>query len=184
MLIGFGYAARVGKDTACDYLCETHRFHRWSFACILKIAAGQIFGLSENQLYGSEKEVVDPRWGMSPREILQKLGTDCLRNTFGKDVWVKALETDLESYGYTRACISDVRFQEEFDWVKSKGGICVKIERDTGVKISGADHESENALTHETRWDYVISNNGSFEDFYKKLDRLVAGEKQLCMIGG
>ena len=56
--------------------------------------------------------------------------------------------------------------------------MCVKINRSftDGREGSGTkSHHSEKALDliHDQRWDYIIDNNGSLEEFYKKLDILI-----------
>ena len=48
----------------------------FNFADPLKNAIGEIFGFSYEQLHGKEKEIVDPFWGVTPRELFQKIGTE------------------------------------------------------------------------------------------------------------
>lgn len=65
------------------------------------------------------------------RRLLQLAGTEQGRNKFGYDIWIRTLETwikILNSRGVERFIISDVRFQNEADWVKSFGGSLIKIE--------------------------------------------------------
>ena len=65
------------------------------------------------------------------RRLLQIVGTEQGRNKFGYDIWIKTLETWiklLNSRGVERFIISDVRFQNEADWLKSLNGILIKID--------------------------------------------------------
>jgi hypothetical protein len=65
------------------------------------------------------------------RRLLQLAGTEEGRDKFGYDIWIKTLETwikILNSRGVERFIISDVRFQNEADWVKLLDGTLIKIE--------------------------------------------------------
>lgn len=60
------------------------------------------------------------------RELLQTIG-DGFRNLICKDIWANSLFTD-----YTedqKWIITDLRYENEFDAIKQKGGINIRIER-------------------------------------------------------
>lgn len=62
-VVGLGYIARAGKDTIADYMVQEHGFRKTSFATALKEGIGRgVFGFSDNQLYGDEKEEIDEFW--------------------------------------------------------------------------------------------------------------------------
>ena len=66
-----------GKDTFSDYIIEKHGFIKYSFADPLKKGLQHFFNLSDEQLYDPKlKEIIDPRWGVSPRQLFQVIGTD------------------------------------------------------------------------------------------------------------
>ena len=65
-----------GKDTLADYLVKDKNFIKYSFANPIKEIAKHLFNLSDEQLNGSHKETIDNRWNLSPRIILQRLGTE------------------------------------------------------------------------------------------------------------
>ena len=79
MILGLGFRARVGKGEVAKRLVEKHGFVEGAFADKLKKACAEIFGLDHSQLYGDNKDKVDPFWRDTPRNILQKVGTECLR---------------------------------------------------------------------------------------------------------
>ena len=60
--------------------------------------------------------------------------------------------------------VTDVRFQNEADAIKEKGGIILYIQRD-GVAEDG--HESEKI---DVKYDYMLENNGTLEQLYKEVD--------------
>lgn len=162
IVIGFSGWARSGKDTAADALTEIG-FYKASFAGALKKAAGIIFGLSNDQLHGDAKEVVDPYWEMSPREILQRFGTECLRERFSEDVWVKALFRSIErNGGWSRWVISDVRFPNEARAIQEAGGYVIRVNRPGNEPPNG--HVSERALD-EWKFDATILNDSTLDIF-------------------
>ena len=59
MIIGLSGKKRVGKDTVADYLVSKYGFIKYSFADPIKAVAKILFGFSENQLYGNNKEEID-----------------------------------------------------------------------------------------------------------------------------
>jgi hypothetical protein len=89
-------AVGSGKDTIADFLTN-HGFERLSFAKKVKDVAHVVFGWDRDMLEGRTtesrawRETVDPRWGISPRSALQKIGTEMFREHICDDVWVKAL---------------------------------------------------------------------------------------------
>lgn len=102
LLIGLVAPKQSGKDTAADYLCKKYHFKKYNFADPLKEGIGKMFGFSHDQLYGKDKEVVDLFWGVTPREVLQKMGTEIFQyevpkaikelEPIGRSFWVKCFE--------------------------------------------------------------------------------------------
>ncbi len=88
-LIGFAGKARSGKDTAGEYLVDNYNFLRYSFAQPLKDATKIMFGLTDEQI--NDKEKAAEPWGMSPRDLYQRVGTDIARN-IDVNVWVKGAD--------------------------------------------------------------------------------------------
>lgn len=167
MIIGLSGKAGAGKDTVGACLVQQHGFKQDAFARRLKDAANAIFGLSYDQLYGDLKEVVDPHWGAAPREILQKLGTECLRNGYDENVWVWALRRGLKEGGHY--VITDVRFPNEADAIRTWGGVIWRVERPGACAHNGvAEHPSEIALD-DYAFDYKLANNASIEELYRNV---------------
>jgi hypothetical protein len=123
---------------------------------------------------------------MSVREFLQKLGTEAMRNGLHTNVWVNALFADyvpnwkFEGEGieiddvslikaYPNWIITDMRFPNEMEAVKERGGITVNVIR---PGISPGTHESDFALVG-AKFDYEIINDGSIEQLFEKVYKFV-----------
>jgi rhodanese-related sulfurtransferase len=187
MIIGVIGFIGSGKGTAADILVEKHGFVKLSFADAVKDATAAIFGWQRSLLEGDTeesrefRETKDEWWSnkfgydFSPRLALQLMGTEAGRDVFHKDVWVYALERKMEMY--KNVVIADVRFPNEIEWMRSKGGFAVRVCRgadpewyDTAVR---ANREKNTDLMtdysiHYSEWawagqimDYQLDNNGS-----------------------
>jgi len=174
MIIGLGYKARVGKDTTAEYLVKTYNFAQESFAWPLKEYIGrQICGFNDRQLYGDLKEVIDPEWGMTPRQMLQLIGTDALRKVVHDDFWIIPMKRKIREHikNNKSVVISDVRFPNEVKLIREFGGLVIRIDRTNPDKISGVEkHSSETELDVYTCWDHSFNNNGTFEELYSQVD--------------
>lgn len=101
---------------------------------------------------------------MTVRDFLQKLGTDGLRNGLHSDVWVNALFADYQcipadlvpnGWDCPNWIITDVRFKNEAQAIKSKGGIIIRVDRPGFKPIN--DHPSETEID-DWNFDYKIAN--------------------------
>ena len=141
MIIGFVGQIGAGKDTAADFLVNSHKFRRDSFANTLKDAVATIFGWDRTLVEGRTKQSrewrdqVDTWWasrlnmpGLTPRFILQNWGTEVCRNGFHDDIWIASLENKLRKTS-DNIVITDVRFPNEISAIHNSGGIVIRIKR-------------------------------------------------------
>jgi hypothetical protein len=180
MIIGLGYKARSGKDTIADYLVRVHNFKRIAFADSLKEACRQIFSFTDAQLYGDQKEVVDPYWEVTPRYVLQRVGTECMREGYDKDIWIKSVDNKIKGSG-DNWVITDMRFPNEAEAVKRWGGYLIKVDRPTSGATGGiVAHASEFAMDSFEHWDYVIQNNVNIHAaLYSKVEDMLEHFQQV-----
>lgn len=169
MLIGIIGKKESGKDTFGDYLVKNYQFQKYSFALPLKKVCKELFLLDDTQLVDHTlKETIDIRWNMTPRQMLQKVGTDLIRNNINEDFWIKHFHFWYKQ-NKGNIVITDCRFQNEVDIIKELGGIIIKLNR----KTNGIDqHISENVDTLNNI-DYTIDNNETKQVFYQKIDELL-----------
>jgi hypothetical protein len=116
----------------------------------------------EAEAFVEDKEI------LTPRQLLQQLGTEVGRQIH-PSAWVNALFVDYTSKNHNKWIISDVRFPDEAQAIKDRGGSLIKVNRDT----DDDQHESETALDGYTGWDYVIDNNGSIEGLVDQVETVL-----------
>jgi len=152
-IIGISGKAGVGKDTVADYILRQHKdCKKEAFADPVKRIAVEIFGFTKEQVYNQKlKEIVDDYWGVTPRKFLQLVGTDMFREVFRKDVWVVLFNKKFISSPHKITLVSDIRFQEEIDYIKSQNGIIINILRNHKSILSeeSRQHKSEKSLFNE-----------------------------------
>jgi len=178
VIIAFGHRRRVGKDVATRTLVSMLAerdipAHRVSFADGLKEVCADIFGWAGLQgpefyeEYPREKEVVLPSLGLSPRTIWIEAGNK-LREVY-EDVW---LDLALNQPNDRKAVIiiSDLRYPNEVDKIRSAGGVIVKVTRDV-APIS--NDLADAALADFDEWDMTLTNNGTTDELSEQLVSLV-----------
>lgn len=194
MLIGISGKKQVGKSTSgiiLDYICVyamedlvilspyvkeeinkriyTTRYNTnyiKSFANILKSMAAHLCNVNEYDYEdGKFKSEIDSTTGLTHREVLQKIG-ESMRNTFGDDIWIKSLFSEGYDPKYDTWIITDVRYRNEADYIKDKGGILIRINRNTGYNDN---HKSETDLDDYDKFDYIVDNNGTIDQLIDKM---------------
>ena len=165
MIIAFAGRANAGKDSAGKYLVEHYKFLHYYFAKPLKEACKHLFQLTYHQI--AEKEKVIEPWGISPRTMYQKIGTDICRS-IDPNIWVKNAQMFVNQNQHRNIVITDCRFSNEALWVRNKDGFVIHIERNN-EPIVESKHASENSMV-ENDYDYHIKNTETKEDLYKKID--------------
>lgn len=173
-LIGITGKAGAGKDTIASILWRAHSFTVMPFAGPLKAAAAHMFGLGMQHFNDREmKEKVNTYWGMSPRQMLQLLGTEAVKPHFGEDIWIKRWNLDYGALAETdHIVVPDVRFDPEANHLRKLNGIIIEVRRPAaGLAGDTGSHASERGLTMEP--DFVIMNDGSLEDLIIKVQNLM-----------
>lgn len=168
ILIGLAGAVGVGKTTVADIL-TIHGYYAYAFADPVKAAVKVAFDLELSWLTDERKNEVHPYWGMTPREMYQKFGTDAMQPVFGADVWVRAMEHRLIEGNHQRAVITDVRpglngVNLEADFIR-KHGVLVHVEGPSRREqpASRISHSSNGKVP----WQYgdlVLDNSGDIRD--------------------
>lgn len=157
MIIGLAGRKGCGKSSVAEILHEKYGYRKMSFASPLKEML-LAMGLTEDEVYNIDlKEKKIERYGKSPRELMQICGTEFARNMVCEDVWVKALEAKIEPEFDDMIVIDDVRFPNEAEMIRKKGGRIIRVTR-TGQELGMVDtHTSEAGIPLELI-DHEIKN--------------------------
>lgn len=153
-----------GKTSVAEMLRE-HLYIRRAFAAPLKEMTGTLL----RHLYGSsllledkDKETQWPGFNslVTTRRVLQTLGTEWGRDLISPTIWVNAAMNTLDRGG--RYVFDDLRFPNEYEEIKRRGGVCWHISRAANAKITTL-HRSEGALVGK-QFDAYIENDGTLKE--------------------
>jgi len=174
ILVGFGHAKRVGKDTIAEMLKTHLRKYRpdWDmrtvgFADKLKEIAHDLYGwagLKDKDFYNTPegaalREVVLPAIGKSPRKVWIDLGTPAIREQVYDGTWVDyALRPVVEP---DVLIIPDVRFPNEATRIADLGGLSILVER---PGFYPGNDVADQALAKYLGWDARVLNDGTLEE--------------------
>jgi hypothetical protein len=204
-IIGLVGLIGSGKNTVANFLIEDHNFKQASFAGSLKDAVSAIFGWPRHLLEGDTlesrefREKVDESWQRSigdipliagrevtPRLILQLMGTEVLRKNFHSDIWVLSVIKKIETDANSSYVISDVRFKNEMKMLEDIGAKIVRVRRGPEpewfetARNSPVSMPLKHPQVHQSEWDWVasdpkiiIDNNGTFGELKNKTCELI-----------
>ena len=160
VVLGLAGHKSSGKDTLAALLAP-YGFRRVAFAEPLKAACRAIFGFTEAQMCDpAQKEQPDPYWGFTPRWAMQRLGTEGVRGAVADDVWTRAFLRHVSDQEGPFV-VTDVRFQNEVDAIRSLGGRVFLVQR---AGCTGDSHASEALASQPELFDGVVRNDGAPRD--------------------
>jgi hypothetical protein len=185
-IYGFIGNMGVGKDYIGKLFIENKNDNKpfliMAFADHFKIHAISFENLEFDKVYGQKD--------FQTRKRLQEIGTELGRDKYGDDIWCNVLNNWIKVYslrGIKRFIITDVRFENEANFIKSLGGKIIKIEAlDRNLKRleqeSNGDlqilemlrnHRSEIFIKEYKNYDYLIdnsiSNQNNIEKYIKEI---------------
>lgn len=174
-VLGLAGYAGAGKDTVMERLIVLggQRFRRLSIADPLKLAMANLLDMSVEQVETMKRnpdagvDILDGEATirfLPMRVLLQRMGTEMGRKTFGQHFWLDIWEQQVERHQAQSAMLrigpytyvnTSVRFPNEAERIIAMGGEVWWVE---GPQDAGADgHESEGRLS-DGLIDEVIDN--------------------------
>lgn len=159
-LIGIAGRARSGKDTVANFIIAAIGGYRYSFADPIRAMLAPL-GVDMNDPYWqARKEDVIPALGVSPRRMMQTLGTEWGRNLINPDLWLVMAHQRLLRNG-PGMVISDVRFENEAAWIRKHGGRIIHVIRPEAKAVEA--HASEDGI-EMLDTDAQLFNSGTLEE--------------------
>lgn len=148
MIIGLSGRAGVGKTTIAKMLEKREGFVIRTYAYPLKKSLSALTGLSINYFTDIrlKEEVID--WiGKSPRQMMQMMGTEFVRNMVHPDFWTNRMRETLNRMDSTvNVVIDDCRFENETQLIRDLGGQIVHLRREYACPTKEINHQSERPL--------------------------------------
>ena len=166
-IIAIAGPAGSGKDTAANFINRQNNLYcKYRFADPIKRTIKTLFDFTEEQIEDRHlKEQIDLRWGFSPREAMQRFGTEFGRD-LKDDIWLKFAERALHKNG--NLVIGDCRFENEAEWVRNNGGQIIQIYPSPSASIASVPfHRSEGGIVRHEDTIYIMNdlvNLDLFED--------------------
>ena len=224
MLLGLSGCIGSGKDTVANYLAS-HDFIKLSYADSLKDICSSLFGWKRELIEGTTnesrefRETIDTDLDqlftqfhisddipmlqqVTPRKILQFLGTDLFRKHMHENIWICLTVRNIQSLlsQGKHVVVTDCRFQNEIDAIKQLGGTTIKI-----IRKPVDDYFTENAKQavkgnsialarmketnmHESEWmvyglecDHTVMNTKTIDDLFHAIQTIleVPSQQQL-----
>ena len=196
MIIGICGLIGSGKGSVADILVENHNFEKLSFADKLKDGVASVFSWDRDMLEGDTdrsriwREKQDEFWtpetamSVTPRLILQLIGTDCMRNGFFDGIWVSLVKQKILESPDKNWIIPDVRFPNEVKMIQSVKGQVWQIRRGElpGWFIDKRDNNIDPITVHASEWawidqdnafEQIIQNDGSLDELQKTVEKII-----------
>jgi hypothetical protein len=202
-IIGICGFIGCGKNTVGKLLVDEYGFQKISYADRLKDTVSTMFGWDRDMLEGvtpesrAWREIPDPFWtaelgyDVTPRLVLQRVGTDCMRKGFDDQTWVLMVKKAILDNPAVNFVVPDVRFYNERDLIKKLDGEVWRVRRgpdpdwtqkaisdnryDTQwMKEYPHIHESEwRWLDHPSEFERIIPNDGGLEELKTQVKQAI-----------
>lgn len=162
--------AKTGKNTVADMIkdmCNENnkKVINLAYASYLKEYAKNILNWDGNE-------------ETKPRKFLQELGVDLLKAKIDTKMLVNRIVQDIKvySYFYDVITISDARFIDEIEIIKSTFDNAIALHLYRNVELKEGNHITETALDSYNNYDYTIDNSYDLESLYDKIKEIVVKE--------
>ena len=152
-----------GKDTVAKILLEKfHSFKRIGIADAIKLMYSDKTGLSIEEIEKNKSKY---------RQNLIDLGD--WGRAQDPDFWLNSI---IEYPGNT--IVTDIRVKHELDLFKSYGAFTVRVEASLEARarrgvLTSVNDATETQLDNIKDWDYLINNDGNYDELLKNIDDLI-----------
>jgi hypothetical protein len=184
-IIALSGKKRSGKDTIYvearhyfaeqDYEDKGYKDHgtsigRVGFADPLKHEVSEVTGFTTSFIEEHKQEF---------RTLLQVWGTDFRRCFCGSDYWINKMDAIIKKSAkfYDILFVTDLRFKNEANFIKSVGGFVVHVERRVQEDPEATDqshtHVSEKDMDDYSDFDYVLNNDKTEPELRESIGKML-----------
>jgi dephospho-CoA kinase len=173
-IIGICGFKRSGKDTVANYISKNYDYVHKKISQPLKDIIHSLFGMNCE----TDKETINEQWNITSRKAMEFIGTEIfqykiqeLLPDIQRNFWIKSL---LDNNNDNKIVLSDLRFQHEIDYIKSRNIDLkiIKIIRFNNINMD-VQHISEKEYVNFEP-DYIIYNDGDLDKLYKNIDEFLS----------
>lgn len=106
---------------------------------------------------------------VSPRDLLQRIGTDLVRKQLGNDFWINIFKHKIQnSQGHT--VVADVRFINERQAIRDLEGVNFLVTRDSLPPLTADAHESELLGTSPENIQVFVANDDTVAALHRDVE--------------
>lgn len=203
MIIGLIGQKRVGKDTVASIIkninIDINLDKNYNFKCMaladpIKDIARIMFNFTEEQLYDDAKDIVDPKWGIKPRDFFELFGTNIMQfdiynylpnlesQVEKRLFWVKSLLAKIQNDKDKNVIITDVRGLHEINEINKftdEKAIFIRIVKKMKIENKSniynvnsfplhITQREPNEIPNEYIFDTIV-NDGTLDDLNEKV---------------
>jgi hypothetical protein len=178
---------RSGKDTLADYLCNHHGYTKVKISTPLKEGLKSFFNFNDEQLECSSKDEIDPRWGITPRCVMQYFGTEVMQYQLqnmipgiGRNFWIQRLVNEFLQDKSKKYVIPDMRFMHEYKVLNDYDTTFWRVER---TSLLNAQQETELHISEKEYMEIPVSHIFNNKDnqkhlFYEEIEYYISFNKK------
>jgi hypothetical protein len=188
--------ANSGKNTTATLIAESLckyplEYKMMAFADPIKEMLLKMFPWADCEcLYGSSKlrnniiphKIDKDGKSLTYRQALIDLGK--LGRIYNEDQWVDVFDHRIKnmcpatgitghSVGYKLIIATDVRYRNEFEYLKENGYFQIKIFRDSDIIINDSSETNQDQIKNN-EFDFILDNNGTLEDLKNNIKKIVS----------
>jgi len=167
MIIAIGYKKQVGKDSFYKIVKDAFpalRIQRRAFADAVKFKLWS----SLYEEHGFDISILDNPNTKSLLRPGMSSYANFIRNFVDKYYWADQVLDDLTDIN-TIYIITDMRYPEEKNKIENLGGLTINVIRDS---TNDGDQDPSEISLDNHQFNYVIENNGSYEEYEKNVIEL------------
>lgn len=153
-----------GKDTVAKILLDRlPSFHRIGLADAIKLKYSERTGLTLEEIEKNKSKY---------RPDLIALGNE--GRAINPDYWLNTIIEKDENI-----IVPDVRMPHEVEVFKAAGAFCIRVEASSAARskrgaLTREDDYTETALDNFDNWNYIIKNEGSYEELVENSEQLIS----------